>query len=129
MDSAFRADDHRRRFGGYPRLSVPFILEVGARFHVLPFFCCAFLITPRRVRQLLYCVAGGAVLLLLLCVQLGELAEGRLGLPLTQLVNPNELAFAIIFGMPCLLLLAYARSGFAQDRLARVVSGVDSLSP
>jgi O-antigen ligase len=101
-------------FGDYPGLSVPFIAEIAVRFHVLPFYCCAIALNPKRVRQLLTWIACGTVLLLVLCAAYGEMAEGRLGLPSTTLVNPNDLAFTILFGLPCLLLLFRSNSLFSR---------------
>ena len=101
-------------FGDYPGLSVPFIAEIAIRFHVLPFYCCAIAVNPRGVRQLLTWMARGTVLLLILCAAYGEVTGGRLALPSTQLVNPNDLAFTILFGLPCLLFLLLSGSLFSR---------------
>ena len=100
-------------FGGYPRLSVPFILEVGARFHVLPFFCCAFLITPRRVRQLLS--ASPAVPCCCCCCACSTVSSQRAGWPSVDATRESErTCIRDDFRDAGLLLLAYARSGFAR---------------
>ncbi len=96
--------------GTYPRMSTSFMIQYGARLHLLPFYCCAFLLTPRQVRHCMYWIAGGAVLLLVLCLRIGEYAEGRLFIPETSLSNPNDLGFALLLGTTCLLLFLYARS-------------------
>jgi O-antigen ligase len=95
-------------FGQYPRRSVPFIGQVGLRLHLLPYYFCAIAGSTRRVRHVLYWAAGGTILLLTVCGLSGQVLDGRLGIPQTVLANPNDLAFSILLGMPCLLLLAYS---------------------
>src|SRR5581483_9400577 len=51
-------------FGDYRGRSVPFILEYGVRFHLLPLYACAIALSIRRVRHLLYWGAAGNLLLL-----------------------------------------------------------------
>ncbi|MGP8243494.1 MAG: O-antigen ligase family protein [Bryobacteraceae bacterium] len=97
--------------GTYPGRSVPFIFQYGVRFHVLPFYVAAIACTTRRVRHLMKWIAGGGVLLLLLCAAFGKVSlEDRFALARTSLSNPNDLAFSVVFAMASLTLLVFARS-------------------
>jgi len=98
-------------FGQYRSASTLFIAEYGARYHVLPFYCCAFIFTTGQVRRCLYWLCGAGLLLLLICLRFGEQAEGRFFvLPGTSLSNPNDLAFTLLLSATILLLLMYAKS-------------------
>ena len=66
--------------GTYPGRSVPFILQYGFRFHVLPFYVVAIACTTRRVRYLMKWIAAGGVLLLLLCADSASSLEDRFAL-------------------------------------------------
>jgi hypothetical protein len=79
--------------GTYPGRSVPFILQYGFRFHVLPFYVVAIACTTRRVRYLMKWIAAGGLLLLVLCAVFGKFEEGRFFLAETSLYNTNDLAF------------------------------------
>lgn len=90
--------------GVYKTESVPFIFQYGIRFHVLPLYFCALALTPDQVRKSLRWIGWGMLLLVFLCVKFGASEEGRFLLPDTSLANPNDLAFAFLFGMSCLIL-------------------------
>ena len=96
--------------GTYPGRSVPFILQYGFRFHVLPFYVVAIACTTRRVRYLMKWIAAGGLLLLVLCAVFGKFEEGRFFLAETSLSNPNDLAFSLVYAMASLTLLVLARS-------------------
>jgi O-antigen ligase len=91
-------------FGVYKGESVPFILEYGVRFHVVPLYCCAIAVSTLQVRHVLRWIGWGSLLLVVLCAVFGESREGRFLLPDTSLQNPNDLAFAFLFIVVCLLL-------------------------
>jgi O-antigen ligase len=96
--------------GTYKTLSTVFILGYGARVHLVPFYCCAFLVTTRQVRAGMYWICSGALLLLAVCAILGTIEDGRFLLPNTSLANPNDLAFYLLLGATCLLLFLYTNS-------------------
>jgi O-antigen ligase len=108
--------------GTWPRVSTSFILQYGLRFHVLPFYACAFLMSTRQVRYCMYWVCGGALLLLSICLFAGRISDdGRFYvLPETSLANPNDLAFWLMLGTTFLVLLFFSRSIFL--RVAAAVS-------
>jgi len=96
--------------GQYPGRSVPFILQYGLRFHVLPFYVVAIACTTRRVQYLMKWIAAGSVVLLLMCAAVGQITDERFELARTSLSNPNDLAFSLVFAMASLTLLVYSRS-------------------
>lgn len=91
-------------FGIYKGGSVPFMFQYLIRFHVVPIYFCALTLTPPDVRRALRWIAWGMLLLVVLCAKFGMSEEGRFFLPDTSLSNPNDLAFALLFGMGCLIL-------------------------
>jgi O-antigen ligase len=97
-------------FSTWPGQSVPFAFQYGLRFHVLPFYVVAIACTTRRVRYLMKWIAGGGLLLLLLCATIGKVEDGRFLLAEVSLSNPNDLAFSLVFALASLTLLAFARS-------------------
>jgi O-antigen ligase len=99
--------------GDYPGRSVPFILLYAIRFHIFPFYCCAIAVNTRNVRHVFSWVGWGSFLLLFLCLHYGQVKEGRLSVPDTDLANPNDLGLALLFAMSGLLL--------AKSRLSRVL--------
>ena len=90
--------------GQYKSVSIPFIATWDVRFHIFPFYCCAIALTVRQVRKVLLWVGWGSMLLLVLCAKFGEVRDARFFIPDTSLENPNDLAFAILFVMSCLVL-------------------------
>jgi O-antigen ligase len=92
-------------FGDIKGISIPFIFLYGIRFHVVPFYCCALALTARQVRAVLVWVGWGSLVLLFLCAAFGVVLEDRFLIPDTTLENPNDLAFALLFTMSCLVLL------------------------
>src|SRR5579863_293284 len=90
--------------GIYKGESVPFIAAYGVRFHVVPIYFCALLLKPAHVRHVMRWIGWGMLLLVLLCLKFGTSEGGRFFLPDTSLQNPNDLAFAFLFGASCLLL-------------------------
>jgi hypothetical protein len=96
--------------GKYKSMSTGFIAQYAMHFQVLPFFCCACLLSTRQVRICMYWICGGCLLLLVLCALLSTYVDGRLMIPDTSLANPNDLAFSILLGTTCLLLFLYSRS-------------------
>ena len=90
--------------GVYKGASIPFIFEYGIRFHVVGLYCCAVAVKPAQVRSVLRWIGWGMILLVLMCAKFGDVKDGRFYLPDTSLENPNDLALALMFGMPCLAL-------------------------
>ncbi len=97
----------------YPGRSIPFILSYALRFHVFPFYCCAIAVSTRNVRHVFAWVGWGSFLLLFLCLHYGLVQEGRLGIPNTDLANPNDLGLGLLFSMSGLML--------AKSRVARAL--------
>ena len=91
--------------GEYPGRSVPFILEYDIRFHLVPFYYCAIAVSTKNVRHVFSWVGWGAFILLLLCLAYGQVQEGRLAIPDTDMANPNDLGLGILFTMTGLLVL------------------------
>ena len=97
--------------GIYPRVSTTFMLQYGLRFHVLPFYTCALLVTTRQVRYVMYWACAGAVILLGLCAAFLQYGDGRMFiLPGSSLSNPNDLAFVLLLGFVFLSVLLFADS-------------------
>jgi O-antigen ligase len=91
--------------GDYPGRSVPFTIEYGLRFHILPFYCCAIAISTKNVRQALSWIGIGSFILLFLCLAYGKIEDGRLGIPNTDMANPNDLGLGILTTMTGLLVV------------------------
>jgi|GEM_PF-2872292 len=101
-------------FGDYRGRSVPFILEYGVRFHLLPLYACAIALSIRRVRHLLYWGAAGNLLLLALSAKYGQVIENRFAIPQTSLSNPNDFAFTLLLAVTCTFILLYTNSVFSR---------------
>src|SRR5580704_16846627 len=91
-------------FGLYPGRSVPFITEYGLRFHVFPFYCCGIAVSTKNVRHVFSWICWGSFLLLFLCLVYGQMDDGRLVIPSTDLANPNDLGLALLFMISSLLV-------------------------
>jgi len=89
--------------GIYPGRSVPYILTYASRFHIFPFYACAIALNTRQVRHALSWIGCGSFLLVALCLQFGEMKEGRLVIPDTDFSNPNDLGLAILLAMGALV--------------------------
>lgn len=100
--------------GLYPSRSLGLLIPYGLRFHLLPFLCCAMVVTTRQLRRVYGWVGAGAFVLLILSLKFGEMADDRLIIKDTSLENPNDLGFAIVFAMTGLLVF--------RSKAARVVS-------
>jgi hypothetical protein len=100
--------------GYYPSRSLELLLPYTLRFHLLPFLCCAIAPTTRQVKHVYSWIGLGALILLLLCMRFGEMADDRLIIRGSSLENPNDLGFAIVFAMAGLIVF--------RSVLGRVVS-------
>jgi O-antigen ligase len=70
--------------------------------------------TLRHCRWALYSIAMGAVLAAALVAWKGTMVDGRLALERGSYSNPNELAFGLLLGLPCLGLM------FADSRVGKL---------
>jgi hypothetical protein len=100
--------------GVYPGRSIPFITTYLLRFHVFPLYCCAIALNTKQVRHLILWIGCGSFLLLALSLVFGQITDGRLGLPDTDLANPNDLCLALLLTMGALLVL--------RGRVARILA-------
>lgn len=97
--------------GMWRRVCLTMILTYGILFHIMPFFCCAIAVTTRQVRHVLYWAIAGFIFVLVACWRMGQVSENRFSVPdIMALANPNDLAFALLFGGTFVLLLVYKRS-------------------
>jgi hypothetical protein len=97
----------------FPRRSGPYILEYALRFHVFPFYCCAIATTTKKVRHVFSWVGWGAFIMLFLCLMFGQLRDGRLVIPDTDMNNPNDLGLGVMFAMTGLVVL--------KSRISRIL--------
>lgn len=99
----------------YPTESVSEFLPYGLRFHIMPLLFCAIATTCGSVRSLITWAALGLFPILLLCATKGELMEGtRFAIPETSLVNPNDLAFLLLWGATLLLVFLLGNGKLAK---------------
>ena len=97
-------------FSSYRGGSIRFMESYCSRIHILPFFFCAFALTTRQVRHLMFWCVGAYLVVLVFCVKYGVYREGRFALSQTSLENPNDLAFNLLLGCSFLIVLLFQRS-------------------
>ncbi len=98
--------------GLYPRFSLTAILQYAVLIHILPVFFCGIAVTTRQVRYLMWWTVAGIFVVLFVCWRTGQYSvDYRFAVPdVEALANPNDLAFALLFGSTFLLLLLFNRS-------------------
>lgn len=84
-------------FSFWARASVGFVIPYGLRFQLMPFLFCALAVSTRAVRDLLTLAGSGLLVVLALCITKGTLYDGRLVVPATDMLNPNDLAFHLLW--------------------------------
>jgi hypothetical protein len=108
-------------FSTYRGGSVPLMLSYCSRIHTLPFFFCAFALTTRQVRHLMFWCVGAYVVILGCCMKYGQYAEGRFALSQSSLANPNDLAFNLLLGCAFAIVLVFQRSWIPRLLCAAVL--------
>lgn len=87
----------------------------GFRFHLTPFVVCGIASSFGLLRTVVTGYAVGAFGALLLCAKFGQIdSAGRLGIPDTSLLNPNDLALNLLIGLAILSVFAFDSNIFKR---------------
>jgi O-antigen ligase len=98
--------------------SVEFVVDLWSKSFLSYVMVAGLIKTTKQCRRAAYSIALGILVVAILALYFRfTIEDGRLGLPLGMLTNPNDLAQVILIGMPLWLLMITIRSGLLLQRI------------
>jgi O-antigen ligase len=98
--------------------SVQFVIDLWSKSFLSYVMVAGLIKTTKQCRRAVYSIALGVLVVAILSLYFRyTIEDGRLGLPLGMLTNPNDLAQVILIGMPFWLLMVTIRSGLLLQRI------------